>query len=205
MVSKKDAIKRLEGLVMYKEFICTINRLLSLKTAMAVLLASFITIFPASVDAQTVTSAQIKTQVANLFENNYKKITDGEVQVKIIAVPFADIQLPDGKITYKISSGSDKILPRDVKRVDVYVNGAFIRTLNLPAQTSVYKDVLVASDFIDREQSLTKDCTEVKRVDVAMRADYVLDGKMLEKEITTKKIFCIKRFRHDIHRRNSTV
>jgi flagella basal body P-ring formation protein FlgA len=61
--------------------------------------------------------------------------------------------------------------------------------LNLPAQTSVYKDVLVASEQINREQMLTKECTEVKRVDVSMRADYVLDGSMLEKEITTKKIF----------------
>lgn len=142
-----------------------------------------------SVQAQVISSSKVKIDVARLFENNYKKITDGDVQVKITATPFADLQLPDGRISYKISAGGDKILPRDIKRVDVYVNGAFIRTLNLPAQTSVYKDVLVASDFINREQTLTKECTEVKKIDVANRADYVLDGSMLDKEITTKKIF----------------
>ena len=141
------------------------------------------------VQAQVVTSNKIKLDVARLFEQNYKKITDGDVEVKIIATPFADIQLPDGRITYKISNGGDKILPRDIKRVDVYVNGVFQRSLNLPAQTSIYKNVLVANDTINREQVLTKECTTIKKVDVAMRADFVLDEKMLDKEITTKKIF----------------
>ena len=140
-------------------------------------------------NAQIVPASKIKVDVARLFESNYKKIVDGDVQVKITATPFADLQLPDGRITYKISGGSDKILPRDVKRVDVYVNGVFQRTLNLPAQTSVYKDVLVASEQINREQTLTKECTEVKKIDVANRADYVLDSSMLDRDITTKKIF----------------
>ena len=140
-------------------------------------------------NAQIIPASKIKVDVARLFESNYKKVIDGDVQVKITATPFADLQLPDGRVTYKINGNTDKILPRDVKRVDVYVNGVFNRTLNLPAQTTVYKDVLVASEQINREQTLTKECTEVKKVDVSMRADYVLDGSMLDKEITTKKIF----------------
>ena len=153
------------------------------------LIALFILLIVPSVNAQIISSSKVKIDVARLFENNYKKVTDGDVQVKITATPFADLQLPDGRVTYKISGNADKILPRDVKRVDVFVNGVYNRTLNLPAQTSVYKDVLVASEQINREQTLTKDCTEVKKVDVSMRADYVLDGSMLERDITTKKIF----------------
>ena len=154
-----------------------------------ILVFAFFSFIPDS-HAQVISSSKVKVDVARLFESNYKKVVkDGDVQVKITATPFADLQLPDGKITYKISSGGDKILPRDVKRVDVYINGVFNRTLNLPAQTTIYKEVLVASEQIDREQTLTKDCTEVKKVDVSMRANYVLDGSMLEKEITTKKIF----------------
>ena len=140
-------------------------------------------------EAQVISSDKIKIDIARLFENNYKKTTEGDVQVKIMATPFDNLQLPDGRVTYKISGGGDKILPRDIKRVDVYVNGVYKRTLNLPAQTSVYRDVLVASEQIGREQILTKDCTEVKKVDVSMRADYVLDGSMLDKEISTRKIF----------------
>ena len=140
-------------------------------------------------NAQVISSADVKTSVAKVLETNYKKISGGDVEVKVSATPFAQLQLPDGNVSYKVVSGGDKIVPRDIKRVDVYVNGAFIKTLNLPVQTIVYKEVLVASDFINREQTLTKDCTEVKKVDVSMRMDYVLSDKMLEKEITTKKAF----------------
>ena len=142
-----------------------------------------------SVQAQVVSASKVKIDVARMFEQRYAKTVKGDVEVKITATPFADLQLPDGRITYKIAGGDDKILPRDVKRVNVYVNGILQRTLNLPAQTSVYRDVLVANDTINREQTLTKDCTTVKRVDVANRADFVLGEEMLDKEITTRKIF----------------
>ena len=141
------------------------------------------------VNAQMVSSSDVKTSVAKILETNYKKMTNGEVEVKVSATPFAQLQLPDGKVSYKVVSGGDKILPRDIKRVDVYVNNAFVKTLNLPVQTIVYKDVLVASDFINREQAVTNECTTVKRMDVSMKMDYVLDSKMLAKEMTTKKTF----------------
>ena len=143
-----------------------------------------------SVEAQTVTSAQVKAQIASQLTESYKKqYTDADVQVKIMATPFAEIQLPDGKVTYKITQGADKIIPRDIKRVDVYVNDAFVRTLNLPAQTSVYKEVLVASDYINREQAITKETTEVKKIDISMKMDYVLTDRVLEKEMSAKKAF----------------
>ena len=157
------------------------------KIVFTLLALSFFTIF-APADAQTVSSAQIKTDVAKVFENNYKKRTNCDVEVKILATQFSELQLPDGKITYKIIGG-ERIIPHDIKRVDVLVNGNFVKTLNLPAKTSVYKEVLVASDYINREQAITKECTTVKKVDVALNADYVLTEKMLDKEITTKKPF----------------
>lgn len=141
------------------------------------------------VNAQTVTSAEVKSQVAKQLQNGYEKMVKADVEVKITATPFASIQLPDGKVTYKIVQGADKIIPRDIKRVDVYVNNAFVRTLNLPTQTIVYKDVLVAADYINREQAITKESTVVKRIDVSQKIDYVLSDKVLSKEMSAKKAF----------------
>lgn len=153
------------------------------------MIAVFLLLIIPSAQAQVLTSAQVKSDVSALFEKHYKNMTTGDIQVKITATQFSQLQIPDGKISYKISMGGDKILPRDIKRVDLYVNGNFVRSLNLPAQTFVYKDVLVAKEMISREQILTKECTEVKRIDVAMKPEYVLTEPMLEKEITTRKIF----------------
>ena len=154
-----------------------------------VVTALILTLSTLSANAQMVSSADVKASVAKILETNYNKMTNGDVEVKVSATPFAQLQLPDGKVSYKVVSGGDKILPRDIKRVDVYVNNAFVKTLNLPVQTIVYKDVLVASDFINREQAVTNECTTVKRMDVSMKMDYVLDAKMLAKEMTTKKAF----------------
>lgn len=140
-------------------------------------------------NAQTVTSAAVKSQIANQLTANYKKMTDADVDVKITATPFAQLTLPDGKVTYKIVQGGDKIVPRDIKRVDVYVNNAFVKTLNLPVQTIVYKEVLVAADFINREQAINNETTVVKKIDVSQRMDYVLSEKMLNKEMSAKKAF----------------
>ena len=142
-----------------------------------------------SVNAQTVSSADVKAQIAKQLTAMYKTMTDADVQVKITATPFAEMQLPDGKITYKIVQGGEKILPRDIKRVDVYVNDSFVKTLNLPAQTAVYQDVLVAADFINREQAITREDTLIKKIDVSQRIDYVLSEQVLDKEISAKKAF----------------
>ena len=142
-----------------------------------------------SANAQTVTSADVKTQIAKQLQAGYAKMTNAEVEVKITATPFAQMTLPDGKISYKIIQGGDKIVPRDIKRIDVYVNDAFVKTLNLPAQTSVYKEVLVASDFINREQAITKDSAIVKKMDISLKMDYVLPERVLAKEMSAKKAF----------------
>ena len=147
------------------------------------------TITVLGVNAQTVSSADVKTKVASQLAEAYKKNLNAEVEVKITGTPFSELQLPDGKVSYKIVQGGDRVVPRDIKRVDVYVNDAFVKTLNLPAQTSVYKEVLVAADFINREQSLTRENVLVKKIDISQKMDFVLAEAVLDKEISAKKAF----------------
>ena len=151
--------------------------------------ALIITLTALGVQAQTVSSAEVKSQIAKQLIASYKTMTDADVQVKITATPFAEMQLPDGKITYKIVQGAEKIIPRDIKRIDVYVNDSFVKTLNLPAQTAVYKNVLVAADTINREQAITREDTIIKKIDVSQKMDYVLSEQVLEKEMSAKKMF----------------
>ena len=142
-----------------------------------------------SVNAQMLTSNDVKASVAKILESSYSKMTDADIEVKVSATPFAQLQLPDGKVSYKIVSGGDKIVPRDIKRVDVYVNNAFIKSLNLPVQTVVYKEVLVANDYINREQAINNETASLKKMDVSMRMDYVLGKNALSKEMSAKKGF----------------
>ena len=49
-------------------------------------------------NAQMVSSSDVKTAVASILETNYRKMTNGDVEVKVSATPFAQLQLPDGRV-----------------------------------------------------------------------------------------------------------
>ena len=66
-------------------------------------------------NAQMVSSSDVKTAVASILETNYRKMTNGDVEVKVSATPFAQLQLPDGRVNYKIVSGGDEIVREILK------------------------------------------------------------------------------------------
>ena len=143
-----------------------------------------------TVQAQTLTSAQVQSDISKVLkETYYNGLTGYEVDVKVMNVPFSELIIPDGKIYYEVVSPKDRYIPRDVKRVNVYVNGMLVKTLNLPVAIQAYKEVLVAKTDIVRDQAITEENTTLKRVDCANVIEYVLDKESLKKEMTSKKIF----------------
>ena len=54
-----------------------------------------------SVNAQTISSAEVKASVAKVLENGYNKMTNGDVEVKVTGTPFAQLQLPDGSCIWR--------------------------------------------------------------------------------------------------------
>jgi len=141
-----------------------------------------------AVQAQTLTSAQVQADVTKVLqEKYYNGLVGYDVEVKIVNLPFSEIMIPDGKIYYEVVSPKDKYLPRDIKRVNLYVNGMLVKTLNLPVIMKAYKEVLVAKTDIDREQQLTEENTILKKVDCSEMIEHVLEQGSLKKEMTTRK------------------
>ena len=141
-----------------------------------------------AVHAQTLTAAQVQADVVKVLqEKYYNGLVGYEVEVKIVNLPFSELMIPDGKLYYEVVSPKDRYLPRDIKRVNLYVNGMLVKTLNLPIIMKAYKEVLVAKVDIDREQQLTEENTIVKKVDCSEIIEYVLEQGSLKKEMTTKK------------------
>ena len=143
-----------------------------------------------TVQAQTLTSAQVQSDISKVLkETYYNGLTGYEVNVKVMNVPFSELVIPDGKIYYEVVSPKDRYIPRDVKRVNVYVNGMLVKALNLPVAIQAYKEVLVAKTDIVRDQAITEENTTLKKVDCTNVIEYVLDKESLKKEMTSKKIF----------------
>ena len=145
-------------------------------------------ILSGAVQAQTIAGSTVKADIANVLEQTYyNKLTGCETEVQVLNVPFKDLIVPDGKLTYKVVSPEGRYLPRDIKRINVYVDGTLVKTLNLPVQLKVYKEVLTAKEPMVRDQAITAENTYVQRMNVADKLDYVLTNDSLSKDIKTKK------------------
>lgn len=145
--------------------------------------------FNAKVQAQTLTDQEINTDICKQVVENYKKYTDAELSATVIALPFKNLQLPDGNVSFEVKSMNDKFMARDLKKVNVYVNDKLVRSFNAPVEVKAYQDVLVATGFIDRERTLNSSLVTAKRMEVATRLEYALSPKMMSKEIVAKKFF----------------
>ena len=153
---------------------------------LVIVLISVMAIMPAN--AQIIAGDVVKTDIAKVLKTTYyNSLTGFDVEVKILNVPFRELVLPDGKVSYKVTSPEGRYLPRDIKRVDVYVNNEFIRTLNLPVIMKAFKEVIVARDAIMMGQAVTTENTIINKIDCAEKLEYILGEESLKKDITTKK------------------
>ena len=87
------------------------------------------------VNAQTLTNADVKSNMEQvLLTQYYNGLTGFDVEVKILNLPFSEINIPDGKIYYEVASPKDRYLPRDVKRINLYVGGMLVKVFNVPVE-----------------------------------------------------------------------
>lgn len=150
---------------------------------------SVLTLSALSVQARTFSDAEIKAEISKAVVENAAKYTDAELSATVLALPFKNITLPDGNVSFAISSCVDRFMARDLKKVNIYVNGKLARTFNVPTEVKAYKNVLVASDIIQRDKTLTQSVVYAKKMEVANNLEFVLTPEQLDKEIVTKKVF----------------
>lgn len=152
-------------------------------------LISTLTLSALGVQARTFSSDEIKAEVSKQIVESNAKYTDAQLEATVIALPFQSLALPNGKVSFTATSCLNKFMARDLKKINVYVDGKLVKTFNAPTETKAYKEVLVASETIDRDKLLTSKTVSTKKVEISNILDSVLTSDMLEKEIITKKGF----------------
>lgn len=140
-------------------------------------------------NAVVLTNANVKSIIVKQVLENTKKYTDAELSVEVITLPFKDLTLPDGEVSFTVKPSADKFMPRDLEKVSVYVNGKFAKTFNAPVVVKAWENVLVASCPISRERQITPDVVRIKRVEVSNSIGFQLKIDSLTKEMVAKKGF----------------
>lgn len=139
--------------------------------------------------ARILDEKEIKTDVARQAVSIYRNFTDAELSVKVVTLPFKDIDVPDGKVSFTVSSNTKRFVARDLLKVCVYVNNRYVRTFNAPVVIKAWESVLVAACDINREKQITPDVVTVKKIEVSDTLGYHLKPESLNKEVMAKKFF----------------
>lgn len=107
---------------------------------------------------------EVKTQTATQL----KDLRDVEIEVKVMNFAPGSITTPgDSSPEIKVVSNFPKFNPNDMKRVIISSNGTVVRTIPVSVKISVYKNVLVAKEYITQFQMITGANTYYKRVDIS--------------------------------------
>lgn len=160
-----------------------------MKKILRILLITILAFSSLKVHSAVMEEPEIKSIIEKQVEQNYKKYTDAQLDIKVVALPFKDLDLPDGKVTFTVIPTMDKFLARDMEKVSVYVNDRFIKSFNAPIVAKAWENVLVASCFINREQSINPNVVTIKKIEISNVLQYPLRADALGKDILAKKAF----------------
>ncbi len=150
---------------------------------------TFILIAGQTVSAATLTNAQVKAVISDTVTKQYQKYTDARIRLEVINLPFDKIEVPEGKVTYSVVSNFDKFVKRDIKRVSIYVNGSLVNKFVVSIDAKAFKNVLVASRYIDRDSAITRSSVTIKEMEVSANLENILTEEALEKELIARKWF----------------
>lgn len=154
-----------------------------------ILILTVLTFGTLKVNAAILKDSEIKNIIANQVKENYKNYTSAQLNVEVVALPFKDLSVPAGDVTFVVKPSMNKFLARDLEKVSVFVNDVCVKTFNAPVVIKAYEDVLVATGFINIAQPITSNVVEVKRVEISNILTYPLRADALGKDMLAKKAF----------------
>lgn len=160
-----------------------------MKKIFSLTLIAILALTAVKADATVVKESELKSIIAQKVVENFRQYTDAQMEVNVVALPFRELNLPEGQITYEIKTNATKFMARDLEKVTVYVNGRVAKVFNAPVVIKAYKNVLVASGEIPRERELSASVVKIEKREVSNIIDNVLEAEDLSKGIIAKKFF----------------
>lgn len=160
-----------------------------MKKVLQLLLIMILIFCSKQADAAVLSSSEVKNIIAKQVLEIYKGYTDAELSVEVIVLPFSSLTIPDGKISFTVTSSNNKFMARDLEKVSVFVDNKLVKTFNAPVVVKAYQDVLVASKFINIGQKVDTNSTTIKRLEISNTIGYQLRPEALKNEVMAKKAF----------------
>jgi len=160
-----------------------------MKNLFRIILIMILTFSSLKVNAAVLSNSEVKSLIIPKVREIYKNYTSAQLEIEVVALPFKDLSLPDGKVSIAVKPTMNKFMARDLEKVDIYVNDKFVKTFNAPVVVKAYEDVLVASNFINIGQQINQNVVSAKKVEISNIIEYPLRASSLGKDMLAKKYF----------------
>ncbi len=139
--------------------------------------------------AVVIPDEKVKAEISKQLLVKFKKYTNADLEIVIQNLPFVNLTLPDGKVSYCVKPTAEDFAARDLVKVEISVNGKLQKVFNAPVLIKAYENVLVASGVIQREAQLNLSNVKIERREISNKYNHVLTQKDLSKELYAKKYF----------------
>lgn len=119
-----------------------------------------------------------------------KEYAPYEIDVKIMNLPVEKIvTLSDKMPVIEVVSSSDKFMQYDIKRVVVSDNNQIVRITPVNVRISIYKNVLVAKEYINQFEVINGANTYYKRMEVGMNIKNVIpENGLIQPLVATRSV-----------------
>ncbi len=134
--------------------------------------------------AQKLSELVKQEQQKELIEKDYK-----DFEVNVLNIPFEKVVVPDGEISIKLNSNSAELTSKEYKKVDIYINSKYERSVGVPVEIKIYKTILTAKEQIQRDCELNKNNTVLKKYDILTVMQVSLDEKDIESNLISLRMY----------------
>jgi flagella basal body P-ring formation protein FlgA len=160
-----------------------------MKKLLSILLILLVSSLSQEVKAQSAVTTKLIPIIEAAQAKELKAKGYNDVEVSVLNIPIENLILPEGNISVKINNIQDRFVSKEYKKVDIFVNSKYQRSIGVPMEMKIYQNVLVSKEVIPRDSLISYKNTEVKRLDILSLTQNVLEEKSFNKEIIATKMY----------------
>jgi flagella basal body P-ring formation protein FlgA len=122
-------------------------------------------------NAAVLNSQFISEKIQKDVAKQINSFVSGKIEVEVKNIPYSTISVPKGDLQVLTRTNFNYFSPLTVIKVDVVVNGQEIITFGVPVKITVWDNVWVAKDVINRGESLNSSNLSLEMKDVTFIAE----------------------------------
>ena len=151
-------------------------------------------LFSGKAYAYTLNNQFLTSQIKSSIEEQISSIMPGKIIVDVKSIPYRNIDIPSGKLKIIVSVNLRYFTQNTIARVSVNVNDKEITAFGVPVKLQVWDRVWVATDSINRGETLSVSNIKVENKEISLIAEKAvkenvsLEGNLVRKNFVPGEV-----------------